>query len=109
MGHRPSSIVRNNRRPPKVAAGRPKPEGMKVLQERRSCVRGDSLRIDVVLQGERDSAQWLTGVHCGVVTLPDGAGGLEEYLLSSVTEEKAQKTLKLWGELQIFECLGRLL
>ncbi|MXZ88797.1 MAG: GAF domain-containing protein [Gemmatimonadetes bacterium] len=70
------------------------------LRERLSTLSKASLRIsesldyDTVLQGVLDSARALTRARYGVITVLDGAGGIEEFLSSGFTPEEEER---LWG------------
>ena len=81
------------------------------LRERLSRLSQASLRInesldfDAVLQGALDSARSLTSARYGVMILPDGGGGVQEFLTSGMTSGEAERLLLTPDRWRLFAAL----
>ena len=66
----------------------------------------ESLDFDNVLHEVLESARLLTGAHCGVITVLDRAGEVEESLSSGLTSEENEQLWVLPEGQRFFDCLS---
>ncbi len=87
-------------------------EQMAALRERLSRLSEASLRInesldlDAVLQGVLDSARSLTGARYALITTMRNTGEVEDFLVSGLTAEEAQRLWEVPERMQLFSYFG---
>ena len=68
----------------------------------------ESLDLDTVLQGVLDSARSLTGARYSLITALDEKGGIQDFLVSGLTPDEAQRLWEMPEGLRFFERLSDL-
>ena len=87
-------------------------EQMAALRERLSRLSEASLRInesldlDAVLQGVLDSARSLTGARYALITTMRNTGEVEDFVVSGLTAEEAQRLWEVPERMQLFSYFG---
>ena len=66
----------------------------------------ENLDLDAVLQGVLDSARSLTGARYALITTLDGSGQVEDFLVSGLTADEAQRLWQMPEGMRFFEYLS---
>ena len=85
------------------------PQGDRLSQLSEASLRiNESLDLDTVLQSVLDSARSLTGARYSLITTLDESGDIQDFLVSGLTADEAQRLWEMPEGLRFFEFLSNL-